>query len=134
MGDQVTILLVEDDIASLCAMEKLLRSNGYTVLAAKTAEEALQIAERQQFDLLLSDIMLPGQSGIDLMRAMKPQYGKRGLAITGSVAPEVVEGARDAGFSKCLKKPVIFSALMQAVEELLQEKPSSAPFISKTPM
>jgi CheY-like chemotaxis protein len=126
----VTILLVEDHIATLRAMEMLLKSNGYTVLAAATAEEALKIAEHQPCDVLVSDIMLPGQSGIDLMREMKTRYGTRGIAVTGSVIFDDPQDALDVGFSRCIKKPVVFTALMKAVEEILQQTPASAPFVS----
>jgi len=116
-----TILVVEDHDDTLSAMKRLLAANGYVVLTARTAEEALQMVQKQRCDLLLSDIMLPKLSGIDLMRQLKDQFAIPGVALSGCTMCDEISAAMAAGFVKYLKKPVVFTSLMQAIEEALAQ-------------
>ncbi|MEQ8222977.1 MAG: response regulator, partial [Candidatus Eremiobacterota bacterium] len=64
---QASILVVDDENTIRELLYRLLRSKGYHVVTASDGEEALKILKREQFDLLLSDIRMPGINGIELL-------------------------------------------------------------------
>ena len=64
------VLVVEDDTIQREAIAKLLASDGVTITAARTAEEASVLLETQQFDCIVLDLMLPGASGFELLDHM----------------------------------------------------------------
>ena len=112
------ILLVEDDKDSLSALTRLLRLSGHRALAAASAAEAVRLAAAEKCDVVVSDVGLPDRSGLDLMRELSAAYNVPGIAVSGYTdAADVRECAR-AGFSRHLKKPIDFQALLDAVEEL----------------
>ena len=65
------ILLAEDDEALNALVEFALRESGYEVVACKNGAEALQALERQAFDMILTDIMMPGADGFALAEAVR---------------------------------------------------------------
>ncbi len=65
------ILLAEDDAALNALVEFALREGGYEVVACKNGAEALQALERQTFDMILTDIMMPGADGFALAEAVR---------------------------------------------------------------
>jgi DNA-binding response OmpR family regulator len=113
------ILITEDDEDTLEAMARLLRRNGHTVYTARTAKEARDLAAANRCDLLIGDIGLPGESGIDLMRELRKQYGLKGIAVSGYAGRDDVSAALQAGFGKHLPKPVLFTDLLAAIDEVL---------------
>jgi DNA-binding response OmpR family regulator len=112
------ILVTEDHQDTLDVIARLLRRNGHTVYTARTADEARDLAAANRCDLLIGDIGLPGRSGIDLMRELRERHGLKGIAVSGYAARQDVTAALDAGFDKHLAKPVSFSELLAAIEEL----------------
>lgn len=63
-----TVLVVDDDPMILSYIEEEIGLYGYKPILASSGEEALQLAENQQVDLLVTDIMMPGMNGIDLAK------------------------------------------------------------------
>jgi signal transduction histidine kinase/CheY-like chemotaxis protein len=109
------ILLVEDHEDTRMVMTRLLKSFGFTVAAAGSVREALQLAGTTRFDLLLSDIGLPDGSGIDLMRHLKDRQGIKGIALSGFGQDDDIRRSREAGFETHLTKPVNFQTLQQVI-------------------
>ena len=70
-----SILLVEDQDALRSLLERQLTLLGYRVTVARSSEEALALAANATYDLLLSDIVLPGKSGVDLAHRLAPSVG-----------------------------------------------------------
>ncbi|HEV7302421.1 MAG TPA: ATP-binding protein [Tepidisphaeraceae bacterium] len=108
------ILYVEDHDDTRRVMGTLLKSLGYTVKTAATVAEAMKIAEREEIDLLVSDIGLPDGSGHDVMRHLKPR-GIKGIALSGFGQQEDVARSAEAGFETHLIKPVNLQTLEGAV-------------------
>jgi len=109
------ILLVEDHADTRVVMARLLRSFGFAVSAAGTVREALQLAETEKFDLLVSDIGLPDGSGVDVMKSLKDRQNIKGIALSGFGQDEDIRRSREAGFETHLTKPVNFQTLQQAI-------------------
>lgn len=115
------ILVVDDHGDTLRSMELLLRRLGYEVLAAENMTDALQIAEEQPFDILLSDIGLPDGSGLELLKRLRLMRDVPALALSGFGMDEDVERSRDAGFSDHLTKPVSIDRLQAAIAQLEEQ-------------
>jgi DNA-binding response OmpR family regulator len=92
--------------------------HGGLVGAATTAEEARALADANRCELLIGDIGLPGRSGIDLMRDLRGRHGLRGIAISGYAARNGAAAALEAGHERHLAKPVAFTELLAAIDEL----------------
>jgi PAS domain S-box-containing protein len=108
------VLVVEDEVGARDALCELLTMLGHTWKAAGKAEEALLLLQQEPFDVLLTDVRLPGMSGLDLARAatgVRPQA--RIVFVSGDDAP-----ARDTlPFPwTALRKPYGLDQLMRAIE------------------
>jgi len=113
-------LLVVDDHKDTClGMKMLLERRGYEITLAHTAEQAVAKANDEHFDLLISDIGLPGRSGYDLMRELHNSKGLPGIALSGYGTEHDVNKARAAGFSEHLTKPINFDRLDEAIRTIL---------------
>ena len=100
-------------------LKLLLERRGYKVETAHTVGDALELALRQEFDLLVSDIGLPDGSGLDLMRAIRKVKSLPGIALSGFGMEEDIERSREAGFADHLTKPVGFQRLQDAINKIL---------------
>ena len=119
-------LLVVDDHHDTClGMKMMLERRGYQITLAHTAEQAVEKAGQETFDLLISDIGLPDRSGYELMYELKQSKGLRGIALTGFGTEHDVTKARAAGFSEHLTKPINFERLEAAIQSLLKAEPAA---------
>ncbi|HEX2972380.1 MAG TPA: response regulator, partial [Tepidisphaeraceae bacterium] len=116
------ILLVEDNESTLMILQKLLVALGHTVKAAGTAEAALEAAQKEDFDLIISDLGLPDRSGYELMGILRDRYGLKGVALSGYGMEEDVRKSREAGFAEHLVKPVDLHVLEAVVERAAHAK------------
>ncbi len=69
-----TLLLVDDEQPVLNALIRLLRKEPFRVLTAASADEALQILDKEEVQVVISDFRMPGKSGIELLREVKQRY------------------------------------------------------------
>jgi CheY-like chemotaxis protein len=111
-------LVVDDnsDIAEMLAA--VLRHAGYTVSTADSGTGALSAALSKQFDVVVSDISMPGMNGYELAEALRsfPQYrSTRMIAVTGFAMYDDRDRALEAGFDTHLSKPIDPAALAQAI-------------------
>ncbi len=113
-------LLVVDDHHDTClGMKMLLERRGYRITLAHTADQAIEKAQLEKFDLLISDIGLPDRSGYELMQELRAKSGLPGIALSGFGMENDVNKARAAGFSEHLTKPINFERLDEAIRSLL---------------
>jgi response regulator RpfG family c-di-GMP phosphodiesterase len=114
------ILLVDDERPIVDAATTSLRRAGYFVASTTSPHEAIEMAIREPFDLLLSDIMMPGMTGIELLRTVKHLYPDiAGIMITGHGTMEAAIEALKAGATGFLLKPFTASELRAAVDDAL---------------
>jgi signal transduction histidine kinase/CheY-like chemotaxis protein len=111
------ILLVEDDPRVRSATVEALEDLDYQPVACASAEEALAAFERQNFDLVISDVIMPGMTGPELVRILKRRFPELGvLFVTGYVG----EGeGEDLVGHELLRKPFTVGALQDAVAAAL---------------
>lgn len=109
------ILLVDDHLDTCSALEKLLARRGHRVVTAHDVRSALEAAQGDSFDLLISDMGLPDGTGVELMARLGGIGGLRGIAISGFGMYGDVEKSLAAGFAVHLIKPVPFQKLEEAI-------------------
>src|SRR6266436_2538150 len=119
------VLVVDDHRDTCTGMKMMLERRGYEITVAHSAEQAVEKTHEQDFDLLISDIGLPGRSGYDLMRELRDSKGLLGIALSGFGTEHDVSKARAAGFSEHLTKPINFERLEQAIQNLLELEPTT---------
>jgi signal transduction histidine kinase/ActR/RegA family two-component response regulator len=128
----VRVLLVDDEPDSREVMASALEMRGARVTAAASAGDALQKLASSDFDVLLSDIAMPGKDGYDLIREIRSLNPARvagipAAAVTACASDEDRRRALDAGFQTHLAKPVPPETLVQAVAALLRLPPTIQP-------
>lgn len=120
------ILVVDDEQSNLNAMSKLLSLEGYEVLTATTVGSATQSLKKYSIDLVLSDLRMPGASGMELLRFLRgahPNIPVVLLTAYGSVG-DAVE-AMKLGAIDFLSKPVRTEQLLKIVGDALAKKASN---------
>jgi CheY-like chemotaxis protein len=120
------VLLVDDHDESLVVLAKLLRRCSYEVAIARTYAEAIEAARRQKFDLIISDVGLPDRSGLELMQDVCTLYPVKGIALSGFTDDQDVRASHVAGFARHLNKPVMFTSLLEAIQEVAGWQPGQA--------
>ncbi len=116
-----SLLLVEDDVSLRRIMQLRLEAGPYRVTCAASAEEAIAELERQPFNLVVSDLMMPGLSGLDLLKRIKtdaPDTPVILLTAFGSVESAV--DAMKSGAFDYLTKPVESTDLLMTVARALE--------------
>jgi CheY-like chemotaxis protein len=114
--------LVVDDVADVTDMlSVLLTYEGYEVVTADSGFAAIDAARQQKFDVIISDIGMPGMNGYDLARTLRalPGYDKVPMvAVTGFSMFDDRRRSLDAGFNAHLTKPIEPRALLDLIEHL----------------
>ena len=124
MSGSVTILVVEDDDAIRNAVRRILETAGYTVLAAATPMEAIELASNRQVPIhvLLTDVGLLGVTGPQLAKLLvADRPGLRMLYISGHAEAHAVPTGRVGPGTAFLQKPFTVEALLRQVRELLDQ-------------
>jgi PAS domain S-box-containing protein len=120
--DGMRVLVVDDSEDTAEMVQHLLEIGGARVTAVTSGQEALRIACERQFDVVLSDISMPGMDGFEFVSKLRDLPGYQNLpavALTGFGRPEDVQRAQRQGFYAHLTKPFD----IQALAELLQKIP-----------
>jgi two-component system OmpR family response regulator len=124
MSDKLKILVVDDQIAVTMMMVFLLTRAGCQAEAALNAEQALQRAETESFDLVTLDIGMPGLDGFTLFRRFKeiPCFRETPVVfVTGQATAEDRQRAFEMGAADFIEKPFDAKVFVSRVLSLLEE-------------
>jgi two-component system response regulator HydG len=114
------ILIVDDSPDTLDILEQNLASRGHEVAVAPGASEALEILAKENFDLILNDMKMPGMNGMDLTRVVRERYpDMEVMMITGYATVESAVEALKTGAEEYLAKPFTDEELFAAVDRVL---------------
>ena len=117
-----SILVIDDEAAIRESLEVLLTLEGYAVTLAADGEEGLKILDQDSFDLLLLDLALPGQSGLELLPQIKERHPELPvIMITAYGDPETKRKAIEGGAEGLLTKPIDFSLLREEIDTRLEK-------------
>jgi two-component system copper resistance phosphate regulon response regulator CusR len=115
----VRILVVEDEHKLGRALQEGLQSEQYGVALAHTGEEGFYLVQTESFDLVILDIMLPGRSGLEILKAMR-QHGLRTPVLMLTARDTIEDRVRglDTGADDYLLKPFAFPELLARIRAL----------------
>lgn len=117
------ILIVEDEPATSWALAEGLQDDGFTIDTFSTAEDAWRWLQRGRSDLVISDLRLPGMSGLDLARKLRRgPHAQPVIIVTAYGSPEVVRDLKRAGVAECFPKPFPIDVLRRSVRKALDAR------------
>ena len=116
------VLIVDDERSILGTLEEMFANSGYEVLAAESAEKALEILSNERIMIMFLDLKLPGMSGVDLCRQIRKNNPIAIVhALTGYVNIFGLMECREAGFDDFFIKPVNIGTLLEAAENAFEK-------------
>lgn len=117
------VLVVDDDPVVAKSFDRVLSGKGYAVINARDGEEALRKLKDLQYDVVFTDIRMPGMSGIDVARQVKTKQPWLPVVIvTGYGTDENEAQARSAGVSGFLHKPLTPDMIEETAHKALLER------------
>ena len=120
-GADITVLVVDDEASNLASLEKIFQREGMRVFTADSAKPALELVRRHRVQVVLTDLMMPGTSGAELLRALKevsPDTEVVLMTAYGTVET-AVQAMRDGAYDfveKPLKRMTIVKSVRKAAE------------------
>jgi len=122
-------IIVVDDEKSICSnVEKILQKNDYEIVMAKSADDALQKMAEESFSLLISDIVMPGKNGLELLKLVKKQWPlTKAVMMTAYASTETAVKAIRMGALDYIPKPFTPDELRSTVEKALEGELEEAP-------
>ncbi len=123
MDDAIKILVIDDDDSGRLALTMLLRSAGYEVTSAATGMSALDLIDREQYQVIVSDLFLPDKSGLDILQNVhKVSPGTEVIVVTGHASAQTAVRAMKEGAFDYITKPIDFDELKIVVSKALEKQ------------
>ena len=114
------ILIVEDEPSTSWALSEGLSDDGFTIDTFRSGEDAWQWLQQGTSDLVISDLFLPGMSGIELARKLqRGRHAQPVILVTAYSTPEAPEDLGRAGIVDCFAKPFLIDQLRHSVRRAL---------------
>ena len=114
------ILIVDDDEAVRRVLHSILESAGHSVTAATNGREALDIMAGGDFELMITDLVMPEQEGIETIKLLRKEYPDvRVIAMSGAFGGDYLQIAGFMGAHKTLVKPIRMQTVLEAIEDVM---------------
>jgi CheY-like chemotaxis protein len=114
------VLVVDDDPAVRKSIDRVLTSKGYAVITAENGEEALRKLNEEKYDLVYTDIRMPGMSGLDVAEQVKAHKPWTPVVIITGYGTDAAEArAKAAGVSSFVHKPLSPSMIEDSARDAL---------------
>jgi two-component system, OmpR family, phosphate regulon response regulator OmpR len=120
------LLVVDDDARLAELLRRYLTDSGFRVTTAGSASEARVQLSSFAFDLVVLDVMMPGESGLDLTRALRREGGVPILLLTAMAEPEDRVNGLEQGADDYLAKPFEPRELVLRIRNILQRRPATS--------
>lgn len=115
------ILIVDDEPTTSWALAEGLADDGYTIDTFRSAEDAVGWLRESRSDLVISDLRLPGMSGLELARKLRRgRHAQPVIIVTAYGTPEAMRALRAAGVADCFHKPFAMDGLRRSVRQALE--------------
>ena len=115
------ILVIDDEDVIRMLVVEILESAGYDVMSAESAERALTLLEKADFDLVVSDVVMPGLSGLELLEAVRARRASLPVVlVTGAGTYDTLSQALTRGAAGLVTKPFAHHELQSAVADALE--------------
>lgn len=120
METKNTILVVEDEAEIRLLLRDFLEKRGFIVLDAADGHQALKLADEHRPDLVITDLLLPKEHGVDVIQAIKDRFFLPVIAISGIYKKdEIRDKVGDVFIDDFFEKPLDLEALLASVRALL---------------
>ncbi len=120
MNTQERIMVIDDEKGICQNVEKILSKNNYEVICALSAAEALERMKTESFDLMISDIVMPGMNGLELLKQVKTEWPKtRALMMTAYASTDTALKAIRLGALDYVSKPFTPDELRTVVQKAM---------------
>ncbi|MBI5905816.1 MAG: sigma-54-dependent Fis family transcriptional regulator [Deltaproteobacteria bacterium] len=117
------VLVVDDEPAIVTLLSTILQDKGWTVTEARSGTEGIEKLESGQFDLILTDLMMPGESGLDLLRASKEIHPDvEVILMTGYATADTAIEAMRSGAFHYLVKPLRADDVVNLAEKAFEQR------------
>jgi DNA-binding NtrC family response regulator len=117
------ILIVEDEETLRESIKRIFTKEGFAVDAAESAEQGLSLLENNAYDIIISDIILPGMDGIEMLTKVREQIPEQlFIVITAYASLDTSVKALRAGAYDYIMKPIIHEEIKQIVRNALRQK------------
>ncbi|MGH9726422.1 MAG: response regulator, partial [Candidatus Acidiferrales bacterium] len=121
MRSQANILIIDDDANTLASLARAFRLAGHEVAVCDQAARALELAKAQHFDLILSDVVMPGRDGIALLEDFKNAgISAPVVMMSGQASIEMAVRSTRLGAIDFLEKPISTEKLLLTVENAMR--------------
>jgi DNA-binding response OmpR family regulator len=122
-----TILVVDDEARLVSLVEMYLAQSGFRVVSASNGREALSVAERQEPDLIILDLMMPEMDGYEFLRIYRADHDTPIILLTARVDSDEKVAGLEAGADDYLTKPFRPRELMARVKAVLRRSGKKEP-------
>lgn len=123
VNDMGSILIVDDDVVILNMLESFFMRERFQCETASSAESAIKLFEQNEFDIMITDIGMPGMSGLELTRiAKKTRPAMIVLVMTGLVDQFSYDSALEAGAADFIKKPFSLQEVQVRIKQALMHR------------
>lgn len=121
--DNDRLLIVDDEPMISSFLKELLADSGFLVRIAASGEDAITILASEPYDILITDLRMPGMDGMELISRARQQHpGLQCMLITGHGDLDTTAAAKRCGAVKCFCKPLNFDEIEEAVAQVRREK------------
>ena len=121
MASKAHLLIVDDDANTLASLARAFRLAGYEATVCDSASRALELAKTERFDLILSDVVMPGKDGLSLLEDLKTAgVAAPVVMVSGQAHIEMAIKATRLGAVDFLEKPLSTDKLLLTVENALR--------------
>jgi DNA-binding NtrC family response regulator len=129
--NSLSILVADDEDSIRSLLEHFLKSAGHKVVIVGNAREACEEMTKQNFDLVITDVLMPEGDGLDLITELKKvQPNARILAMSGGgrylEGSDYLKLAKGLGAHSAMMKPFTWQQLQDAIKEILEAPPGDA--------
>ncbi len=119
-----TVLVVDDEIHIVHVVAIKLRNNGYEVITANNGAEALELAQQESPDIIVTDYQMPVMSGLELVKELRENEITKNIPVILLTARSFAiskEVQNDLQISRCLSKPFSPRELLGDIEDILHK-------------
>lgn len=121
------ILVIDDEQLITATLRGVLSRSGFEAVIANNGSEAVSLMERESFDLIISDIRMPGMDGIRTLHEIKKRMAAAGkdcpvIFITGFADEKLEQEAKEIGFDDYIYKPFDLKTFIDRINRVLEAK------------
>lgn len=124
LKDYAHILVIDDDLRLRSLLSRYLQENGFAVSAAKDAENARMFLRQYDFDLLIVDVMMPGENGLEFLQKLRRDSDVPAIVLTAMGETQDRISGLEAGADDYLPKPFEPKELVLRINNILRRVPS----------